>query len=51
MLPEHRYGRGREAFKRILCYNKIPKEYEDLKKIKGSKEKPIKFSKISEFSK
>ena len=33
MLPDHREGRGREAFKRILCYNKVPKEYENSKKI------------------
>lgn len=33
MLPDHREGRGREAFKRILCYNKVPKEYENSEKI------------------
>ncbi len=51
MLPEHRFGRGRTAFKRIKCYKGIPKEYEKEKKIIAGKEKPIKFSKIKEFAK
>ncbi len=51
MLPEHRFGRGRAAFKRIKCYKGVPKEFEESKKIKAGKEKPIKFSKIKEFSK
>ena len=33
MLPDHREGRGREAFKRILCYNKVPKEYETSERV------------------
>ena len=51
MLPEHRFGRGRAAFKRIKCYRGIPKEFEESKKIKAGKEKPIKFSKVKEFAK
>jgi large subunit ribosomal protein L13 len=51
MLPEHRFGRGRAAFKRIKCYIGVPKEFEESKKIKAGKEKPIKFSKIREFAK
>jgi len=51
MLPEHRFGRGRAAFKRIKCYVGIPKEFEESKKIKVGKEKPIKFSKVGEFAK
>jgi len=43
MLPNHRFGRGREAFKRIKCYNKVPREFEDKKKIVGGKEKKTKF--------
>jgi large subunit ribosomal protein L13 len=39
MLPEHRWGRGRDAFKRIMCYNGVPKEYESSKKIIAGKEK------------
>jgi ribosomal protein uL13 len=33
MLPNHRFGRGREAFKKIKGYNETPKEYESAKKI------------------
>jgi large subunit ribosomal protein L13 len=51
MLPEHRFGRGRQAFKRIKCYKDVPKEFEESKKITGGKEKPIKFSSVKEFSK
>jgi len=51
MLPEHRFGRGRQAFKRIKCYKGVPKEFEEKGKIKAGKEKPIKFSKVKEFSK
>ena len=51
MLPDHRMGRGRAAFKRIKCYNKIPSEFEDKKKILAGKEKPIKCSKVKEFAK
>jgi large subunit ribosomal protein L13 len=33
MLPDHREGRGRVAFKRIRCYTGVPKEYFEAKKI------------------
>ena len=33
MLPNHRKGRGKEAFKRIKCYTGVPNEYEKSKKI------------------
>ncbi len=33
MLPNHRKGRGREAFKKIKCYAGVPNEYEKSKKI------------------
>ena len=33
MLPDHRKGRGKEAFKRIKCYQGVPKEFEQSKKI------------------
>lgn len=51
MLPEHRFGRGREAFKRIKCYSGIPKEFEKEKKIVGGKEKKTKFISVNEVSK
>ena len=37
MLPNHRKGRGKEAFKRIKCYSGVPKEFEDSKKILGGR--------------
>jgi len=49
MLPDHRLGRGREAFKRIKCYNKVPKEFESAKKIIGRKEKKTKFIQIKDI--
>ena len=51
MLPNFRWGRGREAYKRIKCYVGIPKEFEKSKKIVSGKEKKIKFSKVQEFTK
>ncbi len=51
MLPEHRFGRGREAFKKLRCYNKIPKEMEGKEIIELKKEKKIKPHKVKEFSK
>ena len=51
MLPDHRSGRGRVAFKKIRCYNKVPKEFQNAKKIIAGKEKRNKFSTIKEFAK
>ena len=39
MLPDYRLGRGREAWKRILCFNGVPEEYKNEKFVK-LKEKP-----------
>ncbi|MBU2052640.1 MAG: 50S ribosomal protein L13 [Nanoarchaeota archaeon] len=51
MLPDHRKGRGREAFKKIKCYVGIPKEFESSKKIIAGKEKTSKFISIKDISK
>lgn len=51
MLPNHRKGRGKEAYRRIKCFSGIPKEFEDKKKIVGGKEVGPKFIKIKEISK
>lgn len=51
MLPDHRKGRGREAFKRIKCYAGVPKEFEEAKKIISGKEKISKFVQVKEISK
>lgn len=51
MLPDHRKGRGKKAFKSIKCYVGIPKEFQDVKKIIAGKEKRSKFSQIKKFVK
>jgi len=51
MLPNHRFGRGREAYQRIKCYVGFPKEFENSNLIKSGKEKKGKFVKIKEISK
>jgi len=50
MLPNFRVGRGREAFKKILCYSSTPKEFEEVKK-ESFAAKKIKASRIKEFTK
>lgn len=39
MLPDYRRGRGREAWKRIKCYDDIPEEYKNEKVTKVSEKK------------
>ncbi len=50
MLPTHRKGRGRDAFKKIKCYAGIPKEFESSKKITAGKKKETKFIYVEEIS-
>jgi large subunit ribosomal protein L13 len=49
MLPDHRSGRGKEAFRRIKCYNGTPKEFETVKKLLSGKEKSNKFIRVKEI--
>ena len=51
MLPDHRRGRGKIAFKRIICYIGIPKEFQESKRIVSGKEKSGKFVKVKDISK
>jgi len=52
MLPEHREGRGRVAWKKIKCYNGTPKEFESAEKITFIRpDKRGKFIRVSELSK
>jgi large subunit ribosomal protein L13 len=51
MLPDHREGRGREAFKRIKCYVGIPSEFKDSKKITFNHEDKLKYIKVKELTK
>ncbi len=50
MLPDHRKGRGKIAYKKIKCYVGIPKEFQDAKKINLKKENRNKFIQIKEIS-
>jgi len=49
MLPDHRSGRGRDAFKKIKCYPKVPKEFESSEKIALESEKN-KFIRVKDIS-
>jgi large subunit ribosomal protein L13 len=50
-MLSHRQGRGRNALKRIKCYNETPVEFENSKMIKSGKEKDIKKIKLKDLSK
>lgn len=51
MVPNFREGRGREAFKRVKCYNGVPEEFKNVKTIVIAKDKKKKYSFVEEFSK
>ncbi|MEK6833361.1 MAG: 50S ribosomal protein L13 [Nanoarchaeota archaeon] len=51
MLPDHRLGRGKEAFKRIKCYVGVPPEFKDSKKITFNHEDKLKYIKVKELEK
>ena len=51
MLPDHRRGKGKEAFKRILCYKGVPEKYKDVKVIKAGKEKHTVYINLEQISK
>jgi large subunit ribosomal protein L13 len=51
MLPNHREGRGKEAFKRVRCYATIPKEFADVQAEKFDTGKKIKFAEVKNFTK
>ncbi len=42
MLPDHRVGRGRIAWKRLKCYNEIPEEFKGKEVLEVEKPKKIK---------
>ncbi len=50
MLP-HKYERGKEALKKIRCYNNVPEEYKESKKISSNREKIGKFVELNEVVK
>jgi len=53
MLPDHREGRGRIAWKKIWCYNQVPKELENekIEKIQIDKGKKFKYDKVKNYTK
>ena len=51
MLPSHKEGRGREAFKRIKCYVGIPPEFKESEKITFKNETKLKSIKVKHLSK
>ncbi|MDA3837077.1 MAG: 50S ribosomal protein L13 [Nanoarchaeota archaeon] len=51
MLPDHRESRGREAFKRIMCYSGIPTEFQEVEMIVMPTPKKIKYSEVKNFTK
>jgi len=51
MLPNYRKGRGKEAFKRIKCYNELPREFESVEKVSFGNEKKNKGQKLGGFTK
>ncbi|MEK6847980.1 MAG: 50S ribosomal protein L13 [Nanoarchaeota archaeon] len=50
-MLSHRSGRGKEAFRRIKCYQGVPEEFKDAKKIVSGKEKKTKFIAVEEITK
>ncbi|MEK6896615.1 MAG: 50S ribosomal protein L13 [Nanoarchaeota archaeon] len=50
MLP-HRQHRGLDALNRVRCYDRVPVNYADAKKIKAGKDKRIKTISIQELAK
>lgn len=50
MVPNFREGRGREAFKRIMCYTGIPKEFQGQQFETLNTGKKIKFAQVKEFT-
>jgi large subunit ribosomal protein L13 len=51
MLPHYDKGRGKEALKRIKCYEGIPNEFKESEKIIIAKEKRNKFISVNEIFK
>ncbi len=51
MLPDFRKGRGKIAFKKIMCYNDVPNEFKDVKMETIFNEKKIKSAEVHNFTK
>lgn len=51
MLPNHRRGKGKEAYKRIKCYESVPEKFSESKKINIRTEKKFKFIRVKDIGK
>jgi len=51
MLPDHREGRGKVAFRKIICYSNIPPEFKEVKKMSMAKKFKNKFVTLRDFAK
>ncbi len=49
MVPDHRLGFGRQVSKRIMCYNGIPKEFENEKMVSFKSGKLDKYVEMEEI--
>ena len=49
-MLSYKQGRGRSALDRVICYNAVPAEFVEAKKISSGKEKQIKTIKLSEIA-
>tara|TARA_Y100000310_G_scaffold26446_2_gene25226 strand:- start:4712 stop:5113 length:402 start_codon:yes stop_codon:yes gene_type:complete len=49
-MLSHKQERGKAALGRIKCYNEVPAEFKDSKKVKAGKEKRGKFISLKELS-
>jgi large subunit ribosomal protein L13 len=50
-MLSHRQKRGKDALGRIRCYDGVPEEFKDSKKITSGKEKNMKFIHVEEITK
>ena len=51
MLPNHRSGRGKIAYKKIKCYNDIPEEFKNKKSEEIKQNKKIKYIQVKNLKK
>jgi len=49
MLPNHRKGRGKKVFGKVICYEGIPKEFENSETMKPEKGNRNKFIRVKEI--
>lgn len=50
MLPDHRKGQGKDALKRVKCYDGIPEEFKEEKMLKIDAAKKLKFMELNELA-